>query len=112
MSLSKMEKETIITFNEQESSAEIYTYNQAMKSRLNGLCKKHPDDFTYLYDRDGASVFRFAKNLISIRAPRAGKKMSGREKEELVKRLQRGKKAQNPGGFTRTKKRENTKGKG
>lgn len=35
---SLIEKETIILFNEAESEAEIYTYNQKLINRL----KKHP----------------------------------------------------------------------
>ena len=34
MKLSKYERETIILFNEEESYAEVYTYNQEVKKRL------------------------------------------------------------------------------
>lgn len=41
--LTKIEKETIILFNEGESTARIYTYNAGLKKRLAAFSKKYPD---------------------------------------------------------------------
>ena len=41
--LTKIEKETIILFNEGESTASIYTYNASLKKRLAAFSKKYPD---------------------------------------------------------------------
>ena len=41
--LTKIEKETIILFNEGESTASIYTYNVGLKKRLAAFSKKYPD---------------------------------------------------------------------
>ena len=41
--LTKVEKETIILFNEGESTASIYTYNAGLKKRLAAFSKKYPD---------------------------------------------------------------------
>ena len=41
--LTKIEKETIILFNEGESTASIYTYNAGLKKRLAAFSKKYPD---------------------------------------------------------------------
>ena len=38
--LTKIEKETIILFNEGESTASIYTYNAGLKKRLAAFSKK------------------------------------------------------------------------
>ena len=40
--LTKIEKETIILFNEGESTARIYTYNAGLKKRLAAFSKKYP----------------------------------------------------------------------
>ena len=45
--LTKIEKETIILFNEEESTASIYTYNAGLRKRLATFSKKHPDHESY-----------------------------------------------------------------
>ena len=65
---SLIERETIILFNEAESEAEIYTYNQKLISKL----KKHPAVAKLKRKDDtGAYTFTMPKNLltISIREP-------------------------------------------
>jgi hypothetical protein len=62
--LTKIEKETIILFNEGESTASIYTYNVGLKKRLAAFSKKYPDlcclekpehlgGVSYLIDKSG-----------------------------------------------------------
>lgn len=41
--LTKVEKETIILFNEGESVASIYTYNASLKKRLAAFSRKYPE---------------------------------------------------------------------
>ena len=41
--LTKIEKETIILFNEAEDMASIYTYNASLKKRLEAFSRKYPD---------------------------------------------------------------------
>lgn len=40
--LSKYEKETIINWNERESTASIYTYNTGLKKRLAAFSRNYP----------------------------------------------------------------------
>lgn len=42
MKLTKLERETIILFNEAEPNAEIYTHNTRLKNRLAAFMEKHP----------------------------------------------------------------------
>lgn len=42
MKLSNQERETVITFNEAESFAEVFTYNSRMKRTLAGLAADRP----------------------------------------------------------------------
>lgn len=44
MSISRLEQETIINFNEAEPTASIYTHNGALKRRLEKLAKERPAD--------------------------------------------------------------------
>ena len=41
--LTKIEKETIVLFNEGEDKANIYTHNAGLKKRLAAFSKKYPD---------------------------------------------------------------------
>jgi len=60
---SLIERETIILFNEAESEAEIYTYNQKLISKL----KKHPEIAKLKRSDDtGAYTFILPKNELSI----------------------------------------------
>ena len=46
MRLTKYEQETIILFNESESTAAVYTYNTGLQNTLNSLCQSHPEQVT------------------------------------------------------------------
>ena len=41
--LTKIEKETIVLFNEGEDKENIYTHNAGLKKRLAAFAKKYPD---------------------------------------------------------------------
>ena len=43
MRLTKIEKETIILFNERENTASIYTHNASLKKRLAAFSRQYPD---------------------------------------------------------------------
>lgn len=42
--LTRYEQETIISFNEQDSEAQIYSYNPKLKRQLEKLHAEHPDE--------------------------------------------------------------------
>ena len=42
MKLSRYEQETIITFNEEETQADVYTHNVRWKKRLAELARSYP----------------------------------------------------------------------
>ena len=66
--LTKIEKETIILFNEGESTASIYTYNAGLKKRLAIFAKKYPDFCRQekTHEQDGVS-YVLDKSRLSIR---------------------------------------------
>ena len=43
MKLSKLEQESIILYNEEESTASIYTHDPKLKRKLKRLAEKYPD---------------------------------------------------------------------
>ncbi len=66
--LTKIEKETIILFNEEESTASIYTYNAGLRKRLAAFSKKYPTlcrlDGTF---EQGGVSYILDKSRLSIR---------------------------------------------
>lgn len=62
MKLSKYEKETIINWNEAESTASIYTFNADLKRRLAEFSRKYPQlcrlerSVTYVIEKSRLSV--------------------------------------------------------
>lgn len=62
MTLSKFEQETIITFNAEEKTAEIYTADPVQIRRLDSLCTEFPD--TYKLKKQGEiskKLYRFQR---------------------------------------------------
>lgn len=71
MALSKLERETIITYNEAEAEAEIYTYNRPLQRKLERLALERPEEVKILCaDRTGSKTFRLPKKFVSVRAAR------------------------------------------
>jgi hypothetical protein len=64
--LSRIERETIILFNEAEATAEIETCNNAMRRRLESIRRKHPDEVTLVrYDKYG-DTYTFPKAWVKV----------------------------------------------
>lgn len=84
MSVSNIERETVILFNEAEDTVSVYTFNQTLKRKLGdfsekypALCKKTAEDSL------GSVTYSVAKDRLSIslRAP-----LSEEKKEALRER--------------------------
>lgn len=67
--VTKIERETILLFNEEEDVVSIYTFNKCLKKRLATYAEKHPeicklkrDDAEY-----GSMTYEIQKSRVSIR---------------------------------------------
>ncbi len=70
MDLTRVEQETIILFNEAEPQAEVYTYNQRLKEKLEGLAQRFPEEIARKEpDHFGAATFLVPKRLVTVNAP-------------------------------------------
>lgn len=83
MHLSKIEKETILLYNEAESKALVDTYNVALQNRLTELCREYPEqaEKTRENAHNGMS-FEIPKKWIKIVPPRT---LSPAQREVLEK---------------------------
>lgn len=65
MKLSRVEQETIVLYNEAESTAEVFTYDQKLLTKLERLAEKYPEQIT----RTGERQFIVPKACVLIREP-------------------------------------------
>lgn len=71
MSLSRLEQETIIVFNEQEAHAEIFTYNGRLRRELSELSAARPDDVRHTQtNTEGGETYAVPKAWVKVRASR------------------------------------------
>lgn len=99
MSVSNIERETIILFNEAEDTVSVYTFNPTLKRKLGDFSEKYPALCKKMAeDSLGSVTYSVAKDRLSIslRAP-----LSEEKKEAL---RERGKKL-----FERLKEKQSSK---
>ena len=84
MSISRIEQETVILFNEADASASVYTYNGALKRKLTGLCHTRPTEARLTKDDErGGLTFEVPKRWIKVNASRI---LTAEQKEERAER--------------------------
>ena len=62
MKLTKIEMESIILFNEEESMVEVYTHNVKLQNRFNKFMEKYPD----LISKKNGNTFILPKKSLRI----------------------------------------------
>jgi len=91
--LSNLEKETIITFNEAESIANITTYNSSLIRKLDGLCSSRPNELKCTESNNfGGKFYTVPKKWIKVNASRilneeAKQKLSDKMKSKRAEQL-------------------------
>ena len=87
MALLKVEQETIILFNEAETTASVYTHNAALQRVLLELCQTHPAQVRQTEDnRCGGLTFELPKKWVKISPPRALSEAQKRVLDEMNQR--------------------------
>lgn len=81
MKLSRYEQETIITYNEEEKTAGVYTHNKALLRRLDKLSQERPDECRLEKLRPDAADYIIPKAWVRVRPPR---QMSEEQKTRLM----------------------------
>lgn len=82
------ERETVITFDETQAPAEIYTHNPAMIRKLDALCEERPKDIQCIRaERMNENIhvreYRCPKKWVRVQAPRI---MSDEERAAMSER--------------------------
>lgn len=89
MELSRYEQETIITYNEAESAASVYTHNKALIRKLDKLAQDRPGDcHLEKTSHDGKAVdFAIPKGWIRIHPPRVAAPLTEEQKQKRREHL-------------------------
>ncbi len=83
MNLSNYERETVITYNQEEKNAVIYTHDPALIRKLD-LSAENGEAITLLRQGDGWREYELSKKYIKVRFPR---KLSDEQRAELASRM-------------------------
>lgn len=68
--ISPIERETIISYNEAEKTANVYTMNQALKNKLSKMSNDFPDLVKFKKEHpDGAVEYELPKKYIKVARP-------------------------------------------
>ena len=82
MELTRLEQETIYTYNQEEPHASCYTMDRALIRRLDALAQKHKE-ITLVRGSDCMREYTFPKKWLKVRAP---KELSDEQREKMAKR--------------------------
>lgn len=70
MKLSKYEEETVILYNEAESTASVYTHDPKLKEKLKRLSEKYPGQIIFQTENNSGGVtYLISKKCVLIREP-------------------------------------------
>jgi TusA-related sulfurtransferase len=82
--MTKYEQETVINYNNESKTAEIYTCDPATMRKLEKLCEKQPDFYKLIKQDKHSKTFEFPKRLITLRQP---KFLTDEQKEKIKQRF-------------------------
>lgn len=90
MSLSRIEQETIISFNEDEKQASVYTCNPALKRKLTELAESRPEDCKLLreYPDEVGVEYQIPKKWVKVIPNRI---LTDEQRAEVAARFSRSK---------------------
>lgn len=99
---SRLEQETVINYNEEETEARVYTFNKSLQNRLQKLTVERPDECRLDPDQrltgNGAAAFIVPKRWVKVAPPR--KVIMTEEQAEAAKeRLKAAREAKKANGF-------------
>ena len=70
MKLSKYEEETVVLYNEAQSTASVYTHDPKLKEKLKRLSEKYPEQIIFVKSNSSGGVtYTVPKKCVLIREP-------------------------------------------
>ena len=95
MNLSLYEQETIVNFNEEEATANVYTHNRALRRKLDKLAQERPQECVVArVSHEGrAADYTIPKGWVRIYPPRTAAPLTEEQKQrrrELLDSIRKG----------------------
>ena len=82
MNLSREEQETIISYNQLDEDAHVFTYDRALMNRLDQISRKSPT-VIMVSSGDGWREYVCPKKLVTVKTPR---QLSEEQKQRMAER--------------------------
>ena len=82
-----IERETIINYNNEKSTANVYTWNKALINKLSAILKER-QDIQCKHSDDECATFVVPKNWIKVSPPRT-RNLSEEQKAEAAERMRK-----------------------
>lgn len=98
MGLTRIERETVICFNEEESEAVLHTCSAIWMRKMDKLVEEHPESFTCtdIDKMDGEVIgkrYKFDKSLITIRQGKQKRELTEEQRAEVAERFRKAREA-------------------
>lgn len=89
MNLTRYEQETIINFNEEETTASIYTHNKALRRKLAKLAQDKPGECKLVRTShdEKAADYTIPKAWIRVHPPRVSTPLTEEQKQQRREHL-------------------------
>lgn len=99
MALTNIERETIITFNAAEDTAEVCTADPVYIRKLYKLCEQFPDTYKFMGELSAerckeSKTYSMPKRLVKFRSP-VTREISKEQREALAERLRKARESKN-----------------
>lgn len=99
MTLTNIERETIITFNAAEDTAEVYTADPVYIRKLDKLCERFPDTYKFMEELSDkrckeSKTYSMPKRLVKFRSP-ITREINEEQRAALAERLRKARESKN-----------------
>ena len=84
MALARIEKETIVSFNDEDPCASVYTCNASLSKKLRLLSEKFPSESILTRQDENSVTYTVPKSWIKVKPPRV---MSHEQRVKAAARL-------------------------
>ena len=89
MKLSRAEQETIISFDEESPTANVYTHNLKLQAKLKQLSQQQPNRVKHERDYpEGAVSYTVPKRCVTVRAPYSDERREADRQRTKERQLQ------------------------
>ncbi len=85
--LTRYEQETIINFNADDKTAELYTRNPAIIGQLDSLVTEYPDTFKCVGETDIDKNYVMPKTAVTYRKPRRISEAKREQARQAMKKI-------------------------